>query len=488
MVVGAGVVGLSIARLLTMYEGLEVHIVEKEADVGWGASRANTALLHAGYDDDPDRYPVRASLCRAGNEMWRRWLRELEVPVRWCGSLVAAIEDHQVDHIYELLERGRRNGVPGLAFLDGDEARRLEPLLSERVRAALWAPTAGVVAVHELLYALAENVVDNGAVIHLRTRVTGIRVENGEVKGVETSRGFIEAEWVINAAGLYADEVSRMAGIDKFEIKPRRGQYILFDKSAEPKPRRIIFPTPTPKTKGVVVVTTTEGNLMLGPTAEDLPIWAKEDYSTSREGLEYVMKEASKLVKQLPPRTAVIRTFAGLRPEPTGSDFIIEAYDDPRGFVNAAGMRSPGLTASPAVAAKVIGLMGELGLRLERRSDWRPCRRRARRPSELSFEEWDKMIGMNANYGRIVCLCEKVTEAEILEAIRRGATTLDGVKYRTRAMAGRCQGAFCRLKVALILARELGVPLWRVTVKGVGSELGLGHIKVLLGEGGDEED
>ncbi|MDH5795449.1 MAG: NAD(P)/FAD-dependent oxidoreductase, partial [Candidatus Bathyarchaeota archaeon] len=385
----------------------------------------------------------------------------------------------------ELKRRGEQNGVPDLRITcDKIELEELEPNLTLEAVAALFAPSAGQVR-HpvEAVIALVENAVDNGVRLHLATEVEGVRVRNGHVVAVDTSKGRIGSDWVVNAAGLYADEVSKMAGIDHFRIHPRRGEYLLFSKDAFPKTRRILFPAPSEQTKGVVVTTTVDGNLMLGPNAQDLPKEESEATDTTLEGLDLVWKEAEKLVKALPPRHKVIRTFAGLRAEPEPSaDFITESYDEVEGFVNAAGIRSPGFTSAPAIAHEVVEIVKSRGAELVRKRKWNPYRKGIESFRERDNHGRDRLIKRDPLYAKMVCQCELVTEAEIVRAVKRGAKTLDGIKFRTRAMAGECQGAFCEFRIAQILARELSIPVWKVTKKGPSSEIGIGDVTVLLEE------
>lgn len=483
-VVGAGVVGASIARVLSKFEDIEVHLVEKNVDVGWGVSKANTGIIHAGYDDEPERYPVRAKLCVEGNRIWHRWVEELDIPVNWCGSLVVGFDEEDCRVLEDLLGRGVRNRVPGLRIVESDELKSLEPNISEDALSALWAPTAGQISPWDAVLGLVENCVANGVKLHLSTKVERVVVKDGRVQGLETSRGFMEADWVVNAAGLYADKIAETAGVGWYRIKPRRGEYMVFDKDAQPKVKRILFPTPTPVSKGVVVTTTVDGNLMIGPNAEDLPDELRGDRSNTREGLDYVWSSASKLVAKLPPRSRVIRFFSGLRPEPPTGDFIVRRYEEVEGYVDASGMRSPGLTSAPAVAYMVLKLVEEgEGRRFKLKEKWNPYRRRIKRFAELTWEERRKLIEEDPRYGRIVCVDELVTEAEVVEAVKRGATTVDGVKFRTRACMGVCQGSSCMHKVAAIIARELGIPLWKVSLRGPGTEIGLGDVKTLLRRG-----
>ncbi|ASJ10541.1 FAD/NAD(P)-binding oxidoreductase [Thermococcus sp. P6] len=499
-VIGAGVVGSSIARVLSMYENLEVHLIEKNVDAGMGVSKANTGIIHPGHEDDPEKYPLRAKLCVKGNRLWYDWTRELRIPIRWPGELMIALEEEDLKVAEYYLELARKNGVPGVRLVEGDELLKLEPNANPNAAGALWAPTAGMMSSPTAAVSIAENAVDNGVRFHPETEVRGIAVEGGEVKGVETSAGFIEADIVINAAGLYADRISRMAGVEHskdgtpIRIRPRRGQYYIFDDDAGPKVRRIVHQTPTPTTKGVYVITENNGGVMIGPTAEDLPEEAKEDTSTTREGLEFVWRMAKKLVKDLPPRSRVIRTFAGLRPEPPDGRWIIEAYDDPAGFINVAGIRSPGLTAAPAIAHYVVDeLIGkELDVKLTPKSRWNPYGK-ALWLKALPEEKRAELIRENPAYGRVVCMCRTITEGDVLHAINRmkrmGVRTvsLEGIKLRTGAMGGTCQGSFCRVRIARIIARETGEPLWKVTHRGEGTEYGIGDVKVLLRGEKDEE-
>ncbi|AEH25488.1 NAD(P)/FAD-dependent oxidoreductase [Pyrococcus yayanosii] len=484
-IIGAGITGASIARVLSRYENLEVHLIDKNPDVGWGVSKANTAIIHGGYDDDPDKYPVRARLCVRGNRLWHQWVKELEIPHVWNGALVVALKEEDFDELEKLLERGRRNGVPEMRIVEGEELFRLEPGLTKEALGALWVPIVGQIGPISAVIAIAENAVANGVKTHLETEVTGIRVERGEVKGVETNEGFIKADIVINAAGLYADEIARMVGVDYFEIHPRKGEYWIFDEGI-PGPRRVLFPTPTPISKGIVVTTEISGHLMIGPNAQDLPAEEKDNLATTREGLEEVWEGAKKLWPNLPPRDKVIRTFTGLRPEPTGGDFIIKA-EEVWGFINVAGIRSPGLTSAPAIAYEVVEIIRrDLGIELVEKKKWNPYRRDITHFFALPREKANEFIKRNPAYGRIVCRCNKVSEGDVLEAIERmkflaiKTPSVDSVKFRTKATTGTCQGSFCRPRIIQILAREYGVEPWQVTLKGKGSEIGIGDVKVLL--------
>ncbi len=486
-IVGAGISGSAIARTLSKYDNLEIHLIEKEPDVGWGASKANTGIIHPGHEDDPEKHPLRAKFCVEGNRLWHRWAEELDIPVSWPGELMIATDEDDYSVLRKYLELGKENGVPELRIIDEDQLRSLEPNASPDAIGALWGPTAGLIEPWEAIIALVENAVDNGVKTHLSTEVEDVRIRNGEIESVQTDRGSINLDILINAAGLYADEISKMAGADDFDIYPRKGQYYLFDDEAEPKVDRIVHPTPTPKTKGVYATQTVEGNLMLGPTAQDLSMDEKDERSTSEEGLEFVWNWSEKLLKDLPSKERVAKTFSGLRPEPPGGKYRIDAYSDPWGFVNVAGIRSPGFASAPAVAKYVKGelLEKKLDLRLKEKDDWNPYRDGIERFSECSTERQRELIDKDDDYGKVVCMCKEVTEAEIREAISRmdkigiEEKTLDGLKFRTLAMFGFCQGSFCRLRLARILSEEIGEPVWNVTMRGEGSEYGIGDVKVL---------
>jgi len=493
VIIGAGIVGASIARVLSKYNNLEVILIEKNVDVGRGVSKANTGLIHAGYDDDPDKYPMRASLVVKGNNLWQRWVKELYIPNNWPGDLVVAFNEKEMNILRDLLRRGKRNGAVGLRIVDSDELQELEPMVNPDAVGALWAPSGGQVDPAHAVVAICENAVANGVKLYLETEVLDVEVKDGAIVGIETNNGFVKADILINAAGLYADKISQMVGIEDVKIRPRKGEYIIFHKEIEEKVRRIIFPTPTEKTKGVVVTTEINGHLMIGPNAQDLPEEAKEDLSNTKEGLEFVWSWGEKLLKSMPPRSAIMKTFAGLRPEPEGGDFIIRAYEDVYGFINVAGIRSPGLTAAPAIAYMVRDLIErELGITLFEKRGWKSTRGPPIFLSRLQWNDIKKLIKKDPRYGKIYCRCGVTSEAEILDAIKRmkwigvRKPNLESVKVRSNAMKGRCQGSFCSFKIAMLLAREYGVDVWKILLNEPGSEIAMGDIKMLLG--GEKND
>jgi len=494
-IIGAGVIGSSIARVLSRFENLRVYVLEKNYDVGGSASRANTSVIHPGHEEDPDAHPLRARLCVEGNALWRRWCRELEVTAKWVGELMLFERSEEEKEAEKYVELARRNKVGGVRIVHGRELLAMDESVNRNVEGGVYAPTAGLISPFEAVVALIENAVDNGVKLFTETRVKTIVVRNSTVVGVDTNRGFIEADIVVNAAGLNADEVSRVAGVEPwFKIKPRKGEYIIFDKDAEPKPRLVLHSMPSTITKGVYALTTVHGNLMIGPTARDLDYDSKEDTSTSSEGLDYLMKEAGRILAKTPSRSQIIKFFAGLRPEPPDGEWLIKAYFEPYGFINVAGIRSPGLTAAPAIAHYVSSLLSETyGFKLVEKPSWKPLRRRITPASEMDYTNLDKHIGENPNYGEIVCFCNNVSRAEISEAIERMRTigvrtvTFDGVKLRTTVGFGKCQASRCRIRVALLISEATGIPLCRVALKR--SSIGIGGVKTLWMEReGDAQD
>ncbi|MBC7264574.1 MAG: NAD(P)/FAD-dependent oxidoreductase [Chloroflexi bacterium] len=465
-VVGAGVVGCLIARALSRYQ-LKILLLDKEADVCCGASKANTAIVHAGYDPKPGTQ--KAILNVGGNAMYDQLCTELGVHFLRCGTYVVAFSDDDVQTLDDLLKRGQRNGVPGLRIISREEMIRAEPHINPEVRAALYTPSGGIVDPFGLTIAAAENAVANGVEVRLETEVTGLLRHEGRVKGVVAGTQSFRSHFVVNAAGVYADEIMRMAGLDGFTIRPRRGEYFVFDREMSPV-RSVLFPCPTPVSKGIVVTTTTHGNTMVGPNAQDIE--SKEDTRVTAEGLDEVLHGAQRLVPSLDPR-AVIRVFAGLRAVGSTGDFLIEAAREAPGLINVAGIESPGLSAAPAIAERVVEILREEGLALYPKSDYNPIRVPPPDFSELSHRERAALIATDPRYGRIVCRCETVTEGEIVAAIHGlvPARNYDAIKRRTRCGSGRCQGGFDTPRVLEILARELGCPATKVTLNGPGSEL-----------------
>lgn len=487
-IIGAGVVGAAIARALSRFENLQVYVLEENYDAGGSASRANSSVIHPGHEEDPENQPLRARLCVEGNALWRKWYWELDIPVKWVGELMLFQRNEDEKEAEKYVEWARRNNVAGVRILRGEELFEMDSSISRNVKGGVYAPTAGLICPFEAVVALVENAVENGVRLFTETRVKRIVTRNNNVVGVETSKGLVEADIVINAAGLKADEVSHSAGVEPwFRIKPRKGEYIVFDKDAEPKPSIILHTMPTPVTKGVYALTTVHGNLMIGPTAEDLPYESKGDTSTSLKGLDQLVKEAGIMLHRTPPRSKIIKFFAGLRPEPPDGKWLITAYSQPYGFINVAGIRSPGLTAAPAIANHVSSLIRETyGLKLVEKKGWKPFRRRITTVNEMDYSTLDKHILENPDYGEIVCFCNNVSKAEVLEAIERmraigvKTITFDGVKLRTTAGFGKCQASRCRTRIALSISEATGTPFHSVIMKK--ASIGVGGVKTLWTE------
>ena len=463
LIVGAGVVGCAVARELSRY-ALDVAVLEREEDVGAGTSKANSAIIHAGFDAEPGTLKARFNV--EGCARMEQLAQELDIPFRRNGSLVVALTEEDLPKLAELKARGERNGVPSLRILSGEEARKLEPALSGTIAAALYAPTAGVVCPFEMTQALAENACVNGVTFHLNTRVEKVESIGGGYR-VRSDRGEFEARVVVNCAGLYSYEIHNQLCEDKLRILPRRGEYMLLDRKAGSLVDKTIFQCPGKLGKGVLVTPTVHGNLMIGPTAEDVN--DPEATLTTAEGLAKAASTASLSVPKL-PLSQVITSFAGLRAHLDGSahDFCIGQMRP--GYFETAGIESPGLTAAPAIGAHLAGEIAA-HLHAEIRPDF-TATRRVVRPREMDFAARQALIRENPAYGNIICRCEQVSEGEILDAIRRplGARSLDGVKRRTRAGMGRCQAGFCSARVMDILRRELGAD-FEVSKCGPGSPM-----------------
>lgn len=472
IVIGAGISGAIISRQLSRYN-LSVCLIEKEADVAVGTSKANSAVVHAGFDAEPGS--LKAMLNVKGNKMMDQIVSELDVPFKRIGSLVLAFEDNEIRHLLERKHRGEANGVDGLKMLSRDELLAKEPNVNPKAVAALYAPTAGIVCPYELTIGAVENAVHNGVELMLETAVNSIRIEN-DAFIVSTDNKDFMCKYVVNAAGLYADRIAETIGDNSFGIHPRKGEYILFDKNHGKLVNSIVFQVPTERGKGILLTPTVDGNLLIGPNAEDTD--DKEDTATTAAGLESVIAGARKSVPGFNMKDA-ITSFSGLRAVPSCKDFIIGASAVSSRFINVAGIESPGLTAAPGIGEYVVEALKRSGLKLEEKTGYSPYRKRIVRFSELDEKQLHDIIKMNPAYGRIVCRCEKVSEGEIVDCIKRpaGAGNLDAVKRRTRAGMGRCQGGFCTPRVVEILARELGIPMEEVTKKGGASRMLAGKTK-----------
>ncbi len=464
-VIGGGVVGALICKELSKYD-VKIALVEKCNDVAMGTTKANSAIVHGGFDAMPGT--LKAKLNVEGTRIMPSLCGDLNVPYRNNGSLVLAFSDEEVEHIKVLYDRGVKNGVPDLEIISKEKVKELEPNVSDEVKAALLSNSAGIVCPYELTIAAAEVAVTNGVEFIRNCEVKAIS-EQGGVYELETSTGKIEARYVINAAGNHSDEIAAMIGDDSIELVARKGEYYLLDKSYGSLANHTIFQCPNKMGKGVLVTPTVDGNILIGPSASDEN--EKDNTDTTPEGLEFVLSKAFKSVPSINIRGA-ITSFAGVRAHPVTDDFIIGYSDKSDRFINCAGIESPGLSAAPAIARYVESLLIEK-LSPEIKKDYAATRKAPVRFRHMNEQQRRELIKKNPAYGRIICRCETITEGEILDAIHApaGARDVDGVKRRTRAGMGRCQGGFCSSKVVEILAKELGKDMNEITKFGGNSKI-----------------
>ena len=471
IIIGAGVSGSASAREISRYK-VNACVLEKAEDVCCGTSKANSAIVHAGFDAAEGS--LMAKLNVEGNLMMEQLSKDLDFDFAMNGSLVVCRAEEDMPNLRKLLDRGIKNGVKDLRIIGREELVAMEPNIADDAVAALYAPTGGIVCPFGLNIAMAENASDNGVEFKFNTEVTGFRkIDGGWI--VETNQGEFETKCVVNAAGVYADAIHNMVSDKKINIVPRRGDYCLLDKSAGTHVSHTIFPLPGKFGKGILVSPTIHGNLILGPTAIDIE--NKEGTNTTRDGLDQVIEKAGEYVKDLPLRS-VITSFAGLRAHEGNHEFIIGEVEGAKGFVDCAGIESPGLTSSPAIGKMVAGIVKDI-LDLEEKEDFIATRKGILKPDTLSKEDRDKLIKENPAYGKIICRCEMITEGEIIDAIKRplGAKSLDGVKRRTRAGMGRCQAGFCSPRVMEILARECDMDMLEITKSGGKSVIAVGTNK-----------
>lgn len=468
IIIGGGVSGSASARELSRYK-VNACVLEKEDDVCCGTSKANSAIVHAGYD--AANGSLMAKLNVRGNEMMETLSKELDFPFKRNGSLVICRAEEDMPNLQALYERGVKNGVKDLRIISKEEVKELEPNITDEVVAALYAPTGGIVCPFNMNIAFAENANVNGVEFKFNTEVQNIKKVDDHFE-IETNNGVYETKYVVNAAGVYADKFHNMVSEKKIHITPRRGDYCLLDKTAGGHVSRTIFALPGKYGKGILVTPTVHGNLLLGPTAIDIE--DKEGINTTAAGLDEVITKAGQNVKDIPMRQ-VITSFAGLRAHEDGHEFIIEELEDCKGFIDCAGIESPGLTSAPAIGEMVAGILKDL-MGLEEKEDFIATRKGVLNPEELTKEERVELIKNNPAYGNIICRCEMITEGEIIDAIKRplGARSLDAVKRRTRAGMGRCQSGFCSPRTMEILSRELGVPMSEITKTGGDSKIIVG--------------
>ena len=460
IIIGAGVSGCAIARELSRYQ-LDICVLERESDICEGTSKANSGIVHGGFDAKPGT--LKAKLNVLGNSMMDEMSKKLDFEFKRNGSMVVCQNEMGIPALEKLLEQGKENGVKGMKILKREQALELEPNLADGVYAVLYIPSGGIVCPFGMNIAYAENAAQNGVEFNLGTEVQLIE-RVGQDYRIQTNQGVFETKYVINAAGVYADVFHNMVSELKIHIMPRRGDYCLLDKTAGDLVRHTIFQLPTEKGKGVLVTPTIHGNLLLGPTAIDID--DKEATATTAKGLQEVLEKCTKSVKNIPFKQ-VITSFAGLRAHEEHGEFIIGEVEDAKGFIDVAGIESPGLTSAPAIGIYVRDILAEK-MELKEKEIFVEERKGIVRFLDLPKEEQNRLLQKNQAYGQIVCRCEQITEGEILDAIHRplGATTLDGVKRRTRAGMGRCQAGFCTPKVMEILARELHLELKDIRKNG----------------------
>ena len=469
VVIGAGVVGGLVARELSRYD-LSVCILEKCSDVALGATRANSAIVHAGYDAKEGS--LKAKLNVLGSKMMESVAEELGVKYKRNGSLVVGFNDEDRKTLEGLLERGTKNGVEGLRVIDREEILSLEPNIGAGVTVALHAPTGAIICPYELCMAAVGNAMDNGVSLKLDFDVKKIEKLNTGYR-VISENDTVEAKFVINCAGVFSDEIAKLVGDDSFTVNPRRGEYMLLDRECGELVSHTIFRCPSKMGKGILVSPTVDGNLILGPTAEDIE--DKEDTKTTAEGLAKVRAQAGEQVSGI-NFGKVITSFTGLRSTGSTGDFVINERD---GFINCAGIESPGLSSSPAIATYVADVLRGAGLEMKEKADFNGRRRPAHYYKELTLDEKNEIIKAHPEFAHVICRCETVTEGEILEAIRTNPKPrdVDGVKRRTRASMGRCQGGFCTPYIIDLLAREMGCDYTDVTKFGGKSYINIGKTK-----------
>lgn len=472
LIIGGGIVGCSIARQLSRY-AIRIGLLEKNTEVGQETTKANSAIVHGGFDCVPGT--KKAAMNVRGNHLMAKLSEELGFTYHQVGSLVLAFDDEDIDQLHVLLERGRANGVAPLSFLDPPEIFALEPRVSKSVKKALYCPTSGVVDPFNFTYGMIENAIENGLSLFTETEVTGLERRDDHLV-LHTERGDMETRFVVNAAGLGSARIAAMTGDTEIRLRPTKGVYRLLDKTNNECIHTVLFQTPTAKGKGVLVAPTYDGSTLVGPTAD--AVFDEHDTSVNDEDLRHVDALARKSVSDL-ALGQTIRVFTGVRAKPESGDFHLYASKHMPGVIHAAGIESPGLVSAPAIAEEVDRLLHENGLSAAEKANFQPHRKAFVRMAHLSAEKKAEQIAKNPLYGNIICRCETVSEGEIVEAIHRpgGARTLDGVKRRVRAGMGRCQSGFCAPRVIAILARELGVDPITLQKESRGSNLLVGHLK-----------
>mgnify|MGYP004464272449 FL=1 len=461
IVIGAGVVGCSIARELSKYN-LDVLVVEKNSDVSEGISKGNSGIVHAGYNEKIGT--LKAKLNIEGNKIFDDLSRDLQFPFKRNGAFILAFSDEEMKTLESLKENGEKLGVEGLEILTREEALNIEPNLNKEIVGVLNVKTSGIVSPYEMTIALAENAAENGVEFKLNSKVTNIEKISEGYKVTLNNKELVSGKLIINASGLEGAFLNNLVSMSKREINPVKGEYCLFDKVAGAMINKTLFQVPNKLSKGVLVTPTAEGNLLVGPNAVE-----GKTLETSREGIDEILDKSKKSLEELPV-ARILNTFSGIRPKTKGGDFIIEEVEDAKNFINVIGIDSPGLTAAPAIGVYVVNMIKER-LDLVEKKNFKKTREKIVRFAELSLEEKNKLIKEKPAYGHMVCKCEFVTEGEIVEAIHRPikALTVDAIKRRTRASMGGCQGIGCTLPISKILSRELGIDISDINKNSEGS-------------------
>ena len=473
VVIGAGAVGCAIARELSKYE-IRVIVVDKNEDVGGDASKSNSAIIHTGYDATPDS--LESQLVVAANPMYDEIVKALDVPFKRIGAILPAFTDEQFEKLPEIKAKAFKNRVYDVEYKSGDELLAIEPNLNPEVKGGLYIPRESIIDPFILVQALAENANANGVEFLLNAKVTDIKTENGKIKSVVTTKGEIETTYVINSAGLYCDEIAEMVGKAEYKVVARKGQFYILDKKTNCQVNYIVLPIPTKITKGKLMCPTMHGNMLVGPTAEDQE--SKVDKSTSTEGLASIEKDVRNLIPNVNLRDTITQ-YSGLRPNRNPEGLHVDTYEDLYGYINLSGVRSTGLTLSVAMGKYVAQVMLNIGAKMVLKDNFIKTRKGIVKFSEQTREVQDELIKENPLYGNVICRCETITEAEILQAIHRplGAKSVDAVKRRVRAGMGRCQAGFCGPKVLEILARELGVEPTQINKNNDGSYMVTGKTR-----------
>ena len=459
-IIGAGATGAAAAYWLAR-KNVKVVLVDKEADASFGVSKANSGIVHGGFHYSVSK-TLKGKLELEGNRMFPAMAKELGFPYNQCGIIVVAYSEEQLEEVKKLYDRGIENGVEGMEFCDSKRMYELEPKLCEGCLGGVYAPQGGVVEPYAYVFSLVEDAERNGVTFERNFEVISAEYQDNAWKMKAASGKELSAKYVINACGLYADKVSAIFGGEEFEILARKGEEYLLDRLSAAYPTRVVFPVPTHNSKGVLVIPTAGGTTMVGPTAHIVP--DKEDTDTTAPDREEIFELAQHMVQGVTKRD-LIAAFAGLRPALAGGDFMIKISEKAPAFIQASGIQSPGLTASPAVGKMLVSLLEEAGLKMEDKAEIAPVPPK-RRLREMSAEEVDELYQKDPAWTNIICRCEKISEAEIVDAVRHGHVTLDAVKLHTRAGMGRCQGGFCSAKIWAIISRETGIPIEELTKRG----------------------